>query len=357
MVEEGALLLLPSPRRLRWRHSGGEFGPKRSGICWGDLRPWREEFVVEPSPVHFSAEGVLGCSFRALPPRTRAATPGPALPWSEVRDATRQGRDVVVNSRPFVSCSTAQSAARLAKLIAELAAAAHDARQQLLSREVRREFDIERTAADLSCFRELSKRLRIGSATTLALWPPALLTSGWVGMALAWPWLLGLGLASNLLLITLFLTAHRRLYPDLADERWGAAVVAAVFPPAAWRLFQKLGRGVVSNCHPATAALALEDRETSLTLTRGYLCDLLHPVLDGSFPDDRVPEIERTSRESYLAEMKHTLARLGISPDRLLADAPPVSETAKSACPRCGAEFRVPSGECTTCSGVALRRH
>jgi hypothetical protein len=103
-------------------------------------------------------------------------------------------------------------------------------------------------------------------------------------------------------------------------------------------------------------AFAVSAPGVARSLAEGLVLDARHPVAPVCPPE--APDEAREAAAWFHSRMRTALeAFLGRTPGGGIApDVPPraAEHDARSYCPRCRSQYRVPDGSCTDCGGLAL---
>jgi hypothetical protein len=262
------------------------------------------------------------------------------VPWDSLVSVAADDRRVTVNGAPFVRAAGPAEALRLAREIGAVAAGGETALDAWLSRAL----DAVEAKRRIEEFARLSREprllanallgymfLAIPAATRVfppeRLWLPAIL-----GLSCLMVWLLPAWFA-----------AHRALYPAEKGDRLRHLFAMLFFPPAAVRCADSLSKPLLLDLHPLAAATVLCGPDDFRALARRYLRETANPL-----PGPRAGFAGR-AREKLLRKLSDFIRSRGEDPDALLAPAPPSSPSVLAACPRCGAEYELPDGECRDC--------
>jgi hypothetical protein len=271
--------------------------------------------------------------------------------FDEIRDCTADGKSLYVNQARFVECGDAEQSRILAKLINSVVAASPARREHLIDRHIAGRFDQDAAADRLNS--ERSRLRAIGVICSLffvflfLLAPvlavlhglePLIIPSALIMVAFA-------GCIS-----ALFFLVHRRLYPELKEDRFSHLAKMVVCPPGAIGAPDLLTAGLMAHYDPALVASLLHGADTD-AFVDGYLRDLHFPIKD-ELNDPLSLEIVRWYRARVLDCISGRLQRFG--PQRASAR-PDLVASADSYCPRCLGQFQIDREECADCPGVSLR--
>lgn len=169
----------------------------------------------------------------------------------------------------------------------------------------------------------------------------------WFGLAQCWWAVVPLLLLISVPTAITFRRAHTRLYPELREERGNHFLLVLLSPANAIRAGDLLSKPLLETFHPLAVARVLAPAESFSRLASASLRRLRHPRRT------LAPElVEWQQRELTLVES--LLRREGVDVERLLAPPAASDPGISSCCPRCLAQFRVASGDCTDCGEVAL---
>ncbi len=200
----------------------------------------------------------------------------------------------------------------------------------------------------LDLYNESAKPLfRAEGALVIHLFVVVPLVWSTVGIAVAWPYLLAGLLVMHLCVLITFFRAHRHVFESSRGDRWSAAMPFLLAPPMATAAHMALTKPMARGLHPVAAAFPLCDDESFRELALDYVRRAEFPLSD---PDPENPSETPAPMRGAL----RSLAERRLGPIEL--DAPQrESETARTYCPRCLAEYSDESGTCADCAGVALK--
>jgi hypothetical protein len=272
--------------------------------------------------------------------------------WSDVHSLAREGRAVLVDGARWGEAATELDAQRFVHWLEELRGLEHTQRLPRIRAELDASLRSGRAREQSRSFELRARLLRglcCGMCALLFIAFP--LAADLLGLARAWPWLLGALLAFHAAILIEFTRVHGR-----RTAGYGSAMLQlALSPPQAARAIDLAAPNVLSGVHPL-AVLELCPPEKRTAVARA-LC------VDAWFAREveahHHPLAARCAAE-YRAELRQAIERrltsLELDLDELLA--PPISDDAgrRSWCPRCELQFDADDAVCGDCSTRAVRR-
>jgi hypothetical protein len=341
----------------RAKHPGTLLGNQRGGFVFAHpLPPLGTFLAANQFPLSLSPEAALAYVATNVNPGWRPAQTGRFLPFNAIRDVQAHGRKVTVNGGVWLTAPSASFARRVAEELARFAKMPKPDRDRAMSELIRTSFDERAVAQRCQDFQKQSRNLRWLSNVLLVylfVFAPALIWH--FGFKLSW-----LGLVVGLIALTtttavLFHRAHRALYPEAEDERFTHTLTIALAPTSALRARDALSRPLVEMFHPLAVAKVLLPEARFREFARRVLLDIRHPALPLCPSDDSVQRAtEFHARTTLRQAAEQLLKRSSIEPDELCHPPLPADESCRAYCPRCGAQFTTPEGNCADCGGLAL---
>ncbi|MCI0587889.1 MAG: hypothetical protein L0323_13730 [Planctomycetes bacterium] len=347
-------------RTLRgWRllFPGRISGNERRGAVLADpLLPAGHVLVVHPWPVSLSPSGVRAGAPHVLEADERPRGDGEFLAYERLGSLAVRGRDLIVDSRVFVSAASPSAARRLADLLGRLGRLPETARARAIEDALASSLDSRVVEERLGVLLARSRSLgRVCGGLLVYLFLLAPIVMRQAGPQRSWkPLLAGLLLLDAAALL-LYRRAHRALFPEDREERWASLLAMALSPPAAARAAAHLSRDLLDGVHPLAAARALCSGRIYRELARRVLLDVRHPVRSESLDGD--PRAESTSgwfRAALLRALERDLRAAGVDSEALLSPPEPHDPAARAYCPRCRDQFVGGAETCPDCGGLPL---
>lgn len=327
---------------------------RRKGIFLPPLPPLGGALVCPPYPLMVSPEGASAWRLEGPPSESVGAAAPPFLRYEEMTRIDLADTEIRVAGKAFVASSSPVLARSAAHLLAELHRLAPKQRAAVIERELAARFDVRRVEKRLEQYRAASRGVRWScNLLFLALWVALPLLAWKPGLLLAWP--LALSLALPLLAITArrLWMAHRKLYPELGEQRWRAVLTAALSPLSAIRANDELLHPLLVEFHPVAVARSLSTDATFREMASQSVRSLRFPT-PGELPEEESDHfrVREWFAARQLAALERFLSDEGLDPKTLLA---PERESGRclSYCPRCWGQYVAASGTCASC-GMAL---
>ncbi|MBI4817496.1 MAG: hypothetical protein HY791_14640 [Deltaproteobacteria bacterium] len=301
--------------------------------------------VVEPWPIFVSADGVVLTRVENFSTLADPGT-GKLIPFSELERARADGKKLILGahecrtSSPMLSWTLSRRLRRLAKLSsaerpAELAkwlAEGHDldgARSRLLA--------LASATRSLAVLGPATFAILLGGAYAVFFVPVA---------ATQWPWVLGALVTTATITGIEAYRAHRKLYPELSDDRFVKTALIFLSPVSAARARAFLSRDALATFHPLTAAAALLGKDKLQAFAAEVWRDVEFPV------SSEISGVQE-ARAELRARHRSLLEALGLDSATLTRAPERESDRAVAYCPRCLGQYHAP-GECGECPGVRL---
>jgi hypothetical protein len=346
-----------------WKAGGPVHGDRAPGTLHGGLAllnplpPLGSAHLAQAWPFSVSPQGVYAYAALSVNLQRSPYQPESYVPFDQVRDVARLDQEVRINGAPFVRAGSRPAAAYFVGLLRRLAELPLDRRAAAIEDELARSLDAAKASERREAFRDRSLELIILCnmlfAFLFVLVPVIIEVKG---LLQTWGEILSI-LALLVAGQAIFhVRALRALYPEEWKGGLPALAIMILFPPAAIRSADAVARGLFASFHPMAIAKILCRPPRFEAFARQVLRDSRSPALPVC-PAAAGPaaEVERWYR-TRLAAMLHEFARrCGLDPDALLAPPPPADSQCRAFCPRCGAQFRTPAGECQDCGGIPLQ--
>lgn len=354
LVNRHAVMVQSLFRRYRIRTSRGALGNARGALMWlNPLPPFGTIFLARPWPITMSPEAIAAYSGQTISPLGRPPQSGQSIRFTDIREATANGRDLCINASIFVNCDSEHIATHLSELIQSLRPLQPDDREKALQKAWSATLDTAALAERIAQFR---RSIRVIRPLCTVLWTflfilaPVLITS--IGSLLLLLPLIGIAILLHIPIVLLYRRAHKRLLPDHQTDRSEHTIKMTPCPPMSIRAVDALSRHVADTAHPLALSALLVDQAEFRTFATALIRDLSYPI--HPLPDNPLTqETDRWFRTKQLQWMTPFLSDRGITMAQALA-APAGSPGALTYCPRCTSVFSLSTGNCPDCSGVTL---
>jgi hypothetical protein len=265
-----------------------------------------------------------------------------------------RGHRLMANQARLAEAHSSAQARWLADTLKRISATPEAGREAPILGALRESLDPAAVSARLDEFKTVARCASLAAAALFLygfVMAPALVWR-W-GLLPLWPWTLG-----GLVILCgvnafAFFRAHRKLHPQLDDERVAHVLMVLLFPPAGMRARDLLSRPLLQRFHPLAVAGALGDPgELKVMVGRAWR-ELRYPRTEPPSRTAEAGEVRAWYHRALLAEVERFAGRNGLQPDQF-ASAPERSDAeCRSYCPRCQAQFTRAEGTCSDC-GVGL---
>jgi hypothetical protein len=319
--------------------------------------PFLSGLLVQPgAPPIVTAEVIVDANWNDPAPRAGHELPG-VVEFPPPGKIENKGNHVLASGCVFYRASSAELARHVTSLLRAIAKLPADQRAHAIEKDLRRQFDVRLIEERLSAYAKSAFWVQALANTLFLLLfavAPAYVVIGAIDPA--W-WSL---LVVTLLVIAAntwsFRRAYRALYPEDGEGRWTETLTVALSPFAAIRAADTLFRHLLAVHDPLAVACVVLRRPVFERFAARALREIRFPL--------RPTAAESAQPQALRAALwfRHTRDRIVESFLRKQVDdveaflAPPAANSAgsRSFCPRCRNQFRLESGECTDCAGVAL---
>lgn len=333
-------------------------GNQRGGfVLAAPLPPLGTFLVANQLPLTLSPDGVLFFVSTNVNRGWRAAHTGRYLEFQELRVVRSEGRRLVLDGETVLNLSSPQLAQNLAELLRQLQARPRDERADAINEMIRARLDAEAVATRWGEVGPLLRPIRwLANSVFLLVFVVAPCLIWQLGFAMAW-----LGLLIALIALTgstalFFCRAHRRLFPQLSDDRFTFTLTVALAPTTAMRAHDLLARYSCEIFHPLAVAKVFLGRSSFENFARRVLRDVRHPaqpVNPGGGTEMEAAELH--GRTVLRAAVEDFLRSAGCDLKQLV-DAPlPVDGSCRAYCPRCEAQFTAVDARCLDCGGLPVQ--
>jgi hypothetical protein len=332
-------------------------GNQRGGfIITNPLPPLGAFLTASQLPVSLSPEVVLVFVAASVNPGSRPPQTGRLIRFEDMQKIESAGRAVRVNGELLLKAGSPGLARELVKELQRLSKAPVPSRAGIIKQMVHRAMDmtaIERLRKEHQQQSRGVKLLANALFCYLFIGIPVVIWN--FGLLPFWLELL-LGVYAFTLTIALrFRRAHKKLYPEAADELFSHFLQVLLWPVTAMRAHDFLSRPLLESFHPLAVARTVCPPDRFKQFAARVLLELRHPALPVCpSTDTRAQAAELETRSLWEGEVEKFLKREGIDPDTLLRPPETVEEGCLSYCPRCRAQFTTATGRCEDCGGVEL---
>lgn len=342
----------------RWQllQPGTLGGNQRGGFVLAPpLPPLGSFLAVNQLPFTLAPEGVLFFVATNVNPGWRAAHGGQYFRFDEVQEVRADRKRLFVNGRLLLRTTSPGHARQLAEMLQTLKHTPEKQRAEAIQRMLRASLDTraleQRWNEATQCGKPI-RRLANVLFILLFITAPALIWR--LGFGLTWPWLLAGLLALTISIAVCFRRGHRRLFPQLDDERFTFTLTVALAPTSALRAHDLLTRHACETFHPLAVAKVFLPPAAFEQFAGWVLRDLRHPA-QPVCPDSsaEIAAVEVQGRATLLATVEEFLGRSGPDAKKLLRTPEPM-ESCRAYCPRCEAQFTSADSQCADCGGLAV---
>ncbi len=327
---------------------------RRKGIVASPLPPLGGAAVCPPYPLMVSPEGASAWRLEGPPSESLGASAPPFLRFEEMMRIDLGETTIRIAGNAFVSSASPALARSVAHLLAELHRLGPKQRAARIEKELAARFDLRRVEQRVEQYRDASRGVRWSSNLIfLSLWVALPLLEWKPGLLLAWPLVLALTLPLLALTALRLWRAHRRLYPELGEQRWRAVLTAGLSPLSAIRANDELLHPLLVEFDPMAVARYLCPDAAFRKLASESVRSLRFPT-PGELPEEDSEHfpVRQWFAARQLAALERFLADEGVDLGTLLAPERE-SERCMSYCPRCWGQYVAASGTCASC-GVTL---
>ena len=277
--------------------------------------------------------------------------------WTDIRTVEAAGKKIILNGDLFWKAPTPAVAARMLAPLREIRQAKPSERQALIEQILRKSFDLVEIEQRWQQFAGLTAKLRLLANILfgyLFILAPTLI---WLlGFRKTWlPLLVGLFLLTALISFR-FQNAHKILFQTEEEERFTHSIILLLSPATAIRVLDVLSRPLLEAFHPLAASKVLCSERQFGVLSGNWLRAARHvPTRETSGAHSLETETEQFWNMARQRSLENFIEQIGLSPKQLLRPPTPADETCLAYCPRCLAQFTIPTGTCPDCGGLALQ--
>jgi hypothetical protein len=366
-VRRDALLLARAGADFFLKRSGGLFSTDRGWLAiLSPLPPLESGFVVQSLPFSWSENGISTHAIPTLHPHGRQAEERRVFRWEDLKKIETDGKKVVLG-KSTIAVGHARMADAVARLLTAVRDAEPESRRDRIDALFAEALDEDEAKRRLNLFEEKSILPRL--LANLIFFQVFFLLPFLYFTGLFYPrWYLFVGELALLMWTNAFayFFAHKQLFAQSRLERISTFVSLLMWPPAAIRSHDKLGRHLFMGLHPVGVVGALVPTEVKREFLGTLLRDARHPLgLESAFDDadadadaeggDRaLADIEANFATRHQALLLESASAMGLQEKEALAPPEKEGDLLQSYCPRCMLQYRVQGGECSDCAGVSL---
>lgn len=346
-------IAIVSPWGWRWKvavSSSFLSSARGSLILLNPLLPLGRVFVCHLSPISISPEGVCAFNLQSVLRLGRPDQSSQVFTFDEITRCSTDGNFLDINDARFVECGDKDQARALAELINSAVRSTPAERDRLLRGYIAKRFDGNAVSLRLT-----GEKLRLNVMRASCLGFFLLLffvVPVGVGIYGLEPLIIPTALmmvAFAVYISVLFFLVHRRLYPELREERVSHLVKMIFCPPGAIRAADVLTADLLTSYDPVVVASLFHSPDTD-EFIGSYARDLKFPIKD-DLTEPHSAKIAQWYRAQLLDRVLEHLQKTG---HRRVFLGPEIGAENGSYCPRCLGRFQVTSGECVDCPGVSL---
>ena len=338
-------------------HPSRLLGNQRGGFVFAHpLPPLGTLFLTHQWPLSLSEQSVLAFVSPSMNPGSRPPQSGKFCTFAEIQTVKAQSKNLFINGKPFVCVASAGWANHVARLLQELTSLPSAKRGKAIELLLHQAWDRKAMEQRYGEFRDQTRFLRMLSNVLfgyLFVLAPAVIWR--FGLGASWIGLLAGLLACTTTTAVQFRRLHRHFYPELEDERFTHFLIILLSPATTIRALDLLSRHLLETYHPLAVASLLCPPEEFRDLAAHYLRELSWPALPTCPRSEPVViEAEQQTRLRLKREVENMLRKARLGPAELLRPPRRAESTCQSYCPRCLAQFMIPTGTCEDCGGIPL---
>jgi hypothetical protein len=329
---------------------------RRKGVFVQPLPPLGGALVCPPYPLMMSLEGASAWRLSGPPSEDLGAATPPYLRYEEMTRIDLAENVVRVGGKDFIGSMAPALTRQVAFLLAELHRQGPKRRAETIEKSLAARFDRGRIEQRLDEYRQASTPVRWASNVMfLVLWIVVPLLAWKPGILVAWPLMLILALSPLVITARRLWIAHKRLHPELGEQRWRVVLTAALSPLSAMRANDELLHPLLTEFDPVALSRVVCSEKAFRRLASETVRRLRFPT-PGEIPEEDTEHfrVRQWFASRQLAALEKFLADEGIECATLLAPERE-SDRCQSYCPRCWGQYVAASGTCASC-GIALAR-
>ena len=350
----GSVAFLPGFYHWKTVLGSATIGNARGGmVALNPLSLPGRAFLSHLDPVTLCPDGMCSGAVQTLPGAPPASREWEYVAFGDVSGASHSGSRLFVNGRPFAVCATPAQASGLAALVRELAAAAPEAREEIIRRHVDARHDREAAKTRLDAFAARRGPLTALSCTFLVL---VYVAAPWMAVRVGFVSALLFGGAAAVVLgwtlAVLYHRVHRATYPSAGEERLTDMAKMVLCPPSAIRAGDSVSANLLGDYSPLVHCSVLGGAGLG-DFVLSYVRDLRYP-LAFHCGDPRAKSAARWYADLLLERSLAFAATAQLEFSDPSTPPGHAEDGCRSYCPRCHAQYTMDAGECTDCRGIAL---
>ena len=343
-------LFVGSPTRCSLLRPNGPLGNANSAIVL--MSPFALLSVAfvgrfTPLAINKNLEILLGTIQNSIPKLGHVTTTA-ALTDEDLNKAQKEGKRVWLSGSKHWDLGSDIESSLLTEQLAELAQLPAEDRLNWFERQIQKMFDIEAIQTRLHQFRVQTQIINLLGILSLS--------SMFFGLSIIFYtksghlYISSIGLfVLCLWLLTLFLTwtAHRKLYPAAKADRYKKLGLLILSPAGVARATAILSRDLLVQYHPLAVASALLSTDDFRKFASETVRDWYHPL-------DSATKLHPQLHQALQDAMEKIIVDAKLSTEELLSIEDAVEASAKTYCPRCGANYSIEEGFCADCPTIKL---
>ena len=329
---------------------------ERGGLVFFSLPPFSAPLICQPWPLCISPDGIRLDGDTSAGVQAATSSGPQHFAYDEIQSVESRHVELLINGRAAARCASTEIARGLAESLSTILKTPAAAREDAIDSVLQGTTNVDAIRARLELLRTHGFVLTLTS-TCFFLYTFVL---GYLLLCVPQgvPYQSGIyfgGLAATwLVTVICFWVAHRKIFSGQNRERRRRIAMMLLVPTGAMRAPATLSRNLLANFHLLAVASVICSAETFRALAQRSLLSvnqLAHATAaaDGNSGD--------STAAWFYSRLSHCLADVvrlrGLEPTELL-QAPTPDPDALSYCPRCHAQFIVPSGVCRECGNATL---
>ena len=268
-------------RRWQLHHPATMLGNQSGGFILAPLfPPLGSTLIAFQPPCSLGPDGVLWFVSSNVNPGWRPHQSARFYDWNSLADLKLRGKKLRLKDETIFSAPTTTRAYFLFQTLTKLAKLPFAQRPEAIQEFVRAAFNDKMIASRWAEFQADTKSLRLLTNALFVLvfiLAPALI--GFIGLKLVWLWLCLALVAITVSTAILFARAHRKSWPEAADDRFTQSLIIALAPATTMRALDITSRPLLENFHPLAVTKHFLTPAVFHRFARRVLLDLRHPVL------------------------------------------------------------------------------
>jgi hypothetical protein len=325
---------------------GSSFNVKDSGVRILGLTPLSWSMCVPRLPICFTKTGVALLSYPPQPPNETF------ISYTDINELECDRHLVKINKQVFIEAPSAAAARHIAACISQLKAERIDCRLDTMQGFLAEATDLHKIKALKTNCEKSVRYVRAFSTMLCFQWL--------VLLPLAFYTPLGASVDATILFITMMLSlvatialthmAHRKLYPDNAEDRMSMLAHTLLWPISCLHVASHLARDVYLRFnYAAVGAALLPAPEAKKLIHKEMTCLEINKARTSEAAIVAYLCMQQQNMEKLCKSIGFSLEDIELLPEKK-------DELASSYCPVCNAEYRVGFNKCSDCD-VDLRSY